>query len=153
MAFFVKKPVTFPRIFCIRLRRNCVISILLLDVVQDFLRSIRFICNDSTIGNINMRQNINSDSKIVYVSTCQLNVNRITKTIYNSMNLGCLSSTAGSDKLVIFAVYSPFLAPELLGWAFITVESKDRISISESWVNTSKMHKKVLSSCHLQNLL
>ena len=132
MAFLIKNPVTFPRIFRIRLRRNCVISILLLDVVQDFLRSIRFICKDGTIGNIDVRQNINSNSRIMYVSTCQLNINWITKTIYNSMNLGCLSSTAGSNKLIVFAVYSLFLAPELWGCAFITVESKDRFSISES---------------------
>ena len=49
----------------------------------------------------------------MYVTTRQLNVNRIAKTIYNSMNLGCLATATGSNKLVVLAVYSPFLAPAL----------------------------------------
>ena len=89
------------------------ISILLLNVVQYFLRSIRCICKDGAIRNIDVRQNINGNGRIMYIPTCQLNVYWITKTIYNSMNLGCFSTTAGSNKLVIFAVYSPFLAPAL----------------------------------------
>ena len=153
MAFFIKKPITFPRIFCIRLRRNCIVSILLLNVVQDFLCSICFIRKNGAARNIDVAQNINSNGRIMYVPTCQLNVNRIAKTIYNSMNLGRLSAAAGSNKLVVLAVYSPFLAPALWGCAFTTVESKDRFSISESWVNVSKMCRKVPSSRHLQNLL
>ena len=113
MAFFVKKPITFPRIFCIRLRRNCVISVLALNVVQDFLRSICFVRKNGAAGNVDMAQNINGNSGIMYVSTCQLNVNRIAKTIYNSMNLSRLSTATGSDKLVALTVYSPFLAPTL----------------------------------------
>ena len=113
MAFFVKKPITFPRIFCIRLRRNCVISVLVLNVVQDFLRSICFVRKNGAAGNIDVAENINGNSRIMYVPACQLNVNRIAKTIYNSMNLGCLSTATGSDKLVVFSVYSPFLAPAL----------------------------------------
>ena len=113
MALSIEKPITFPRIFCIRLRRNCVISVLLLDIVQDFLRSICFIRKNGATGNIDVAQNINGNSRIMYVPACQLNVNRIAKTIYNSMNLGCLSTATGSDKLVVFAVYSPFLAPAL----------------------------------------
>lgn len=113
MAFFVKKPITFLWIFCIRLRRNCVISVLLLDVIQDFLRSIRFISKNGAIGNTDVAQNINGNGRIMYVPACQLNVNWIAQTIYNSMNLGRLSAATGSDKLVVFAVYSPFLAPAL----------------------------------------
>ena len=113
MAFFVKKPITFPRIFSVRLRRNCVVSVLVLNVVQDFLRSICFIRKNGAVGNIDVAQNVNSNSRIMYVPACQLNVNRIAKTIYYSMDLGCLSTATGSDELVVFAVYSPFLAPEL----------------------------------------
>ena len=113
MAFFIKIPITFPRIFRIRLRRNCVVSILLLNVVQDFLGSICFICKNGAVRNIDVAQNINGNGRIMYIPTCQLNVNRIAKTIYNSMNLGRLSTATGSNKLVVLAVYSPFLAPAL----------------------------------------
>ena len=113
MAFFIKRPVTFPRIFCIRFRRDCVVSILSLDIIQNFSCSICFVRKNGAIGNVDVRQNIDSNGGIVYVSACQLNINRIAKTIYNSMNLGCLSAATGSDKLVVLAVYSPFLAPAL----------------------------------------
>ena len=113
MAFFVKKPVTFPWIFSIRFRRNCVVPILLLDIIQNLSCSICFIRKNGAVGNIDVRQNINGNGRIMYVPTCQLNVNWIAKTIYNSVNLGCLSATTGSDKLVVLAVYGPFLAPAL----------------------------------------
>ena len=153
MAFFIKKPITFPQIFCIGFRRNCIVSILLLDIIQNFGCSVCLVCKNSAVGNVDVSQNINGNRGIMYIPTCQLNVNRIAKAIYNSMNLGCLSSATGSNKLVVLAVDSPFLAPALWGWAFTTVESKDRFSISESWVNVSKMCKKVPSSRYLQNLL
>ena len=146
MAFFIKIPITFPRIFCIGFRRDCIVPILLLDVIQNFGCSVCLVRKNSAIGNVNVGQNM-------YVTTCQLNVKRIAKTIYNSMNFGRLSTATGSNKLVVLAVYSPFLAPALWGCAFITVESKDRFSISESWVNVSKMCRKVPSSRHLQNRL
>ena len=153
MAFFIKIPITFPRIFCIRFRRDCVVSILSLDIIQNFSCSICFVRKNGAIGNVDVGQNINGNRGIMYVTTCQLNVNRIAKTIYNSMNLGRLSTAAGSNKLVVLAVYSPFLAPALWGCAFTTVESKDRFSISESWDNASKKRRKVPSSRHLQNRL
>ena len=153
MAFFIKKPITFPRIFCIGFRRNYIVPTLLLDIIQNFSCSVCLVRKNSAVGNVDVAQNINGNSRIMYVPACQLNVNRIAKTIYNSMNLGCLASATGSNKLVVFAVYSPFLAPALWGCAFTTVESKDRFSISESWVNVSKMCRKVPSSRHLQNRL
>ena len=153
MAFFIKIPITFPRIFCIGFRRDCIVPILLLDVIQNFGCSVCLVRKNSAIGNVDVGQNINGNRGIMYVTTCQLNVNRIAKTIYNSMNLGRLSTATGSNKLVVLAVYSPFLAPALWGCAFTTVESKDRFSISESCVNVSKMRRKVPSSRHLQNRL
>lgn len=113
MAFFIEKPVTFPRIFRIGLGRDCVVTILLLDIIKNFGCSICFICQNGAVGNIDVAQNINRNGRIMYISACQLNVNWIAKTIYDSMNLSCLATTTGSDKLVVFAVYSPFLAPAL----------------------------------------
>lgn len=61
-----------------------------------------------------MRENMNGKRQLNPVrSTCQMNVNRIAKTVYNGMNFGALSSTTYSNKLVVLAVYSPFLAPAL----------------------------------------
>ena len=113
MAFFIKIPITFPRIFCIGFRRDCIVPILLLDVIQNFGCSVCLVRKNSAIGNVDVSQNINGNRGIMYVTTSQLNVNRITKTIYNSMNLGRLSTATGSNKLVVLAVYSPFLAPAL----------------------------------------
>ena len=113
MAFFIKKPITFPRIFRIGFRRDCIVSILLLDIIQNFSRSICFISKNGAVGNVDVSQNIDGNGRIMYITACQLNVNRIAKTVYNGMNLGCLSTATGSDKLVVFAVYSPFLAPAL----------------------------------------
>jgi hypothetical protein len=47
------------------------------------------------------------------VSSRKLKVKRIAKTINNSMNFGSLTTTAGTNKLIFFAVYRPFLAPAL----------------------------------------
>ena len=70
MAFFIKNPITFPRIFGIRFRRNCIISILLLDMIQNFVGSIRFISQNSAFGNINGRQQINGNFGIMNMATC-----------------------------------------------------------------------------------
>ena len=113
MAFFIKKPITFPRIFCLGFRRDYIFPVLLLDIIQNFGCSVCFVRKNCAIGNVDMGQNINGNRGIVYVTTCQLNVNRIAKTIYNSMDLGRLSTATGSNKLVVLAVYSPFLAPAL----------------------------------------
>ena len=113
MAFFIKKAIIFPRIFCVGFWRDCIVPILLLDMIQNFGCSVCLVRKNRAIGNVDVGQNINGNSGIVYVTTCQLNVNRIAKTIYNSMNLGRLSTAAGSNKLVVLAVYGPFLAPAL----------------------------------------
>ena len=113
MTFFIKNPITFPRIFCIGFRRDCIVPILLLDIIQNFGCSVCFISKNGAIGNVDVSQNINGNSGIMYVPTCQLNINRIAKTIYDSMNLGRLPAATGSNKLVVLAVYSPFLAPAL----------------------------------------
>ena len=104
MAFFIKKPITFPRILCIRFWRDCIVPILLLDIIQNFGCSVRLVRKNSAIGNIDVSQNINGNRGIVYVTTCQLNVNRIAKPIYNSMNFGRFSTATGSNKLVVLTV-------------------------------------------------
>lgn len=132
MPFFIKKPVAFPRISGVRFWRNHIISILPLDIIQYLTGSIRFVCQNCAVGNIKMRQNIDSNSSVVDISRAQLDIDWITKTIYNGMDFGRFTSTASANKLVIFAVYSPFLAPALCGCALMTVESKDSVSMSAS---------------------
>ena len=132
MAFFIKKPITFPWIFGIGFRRNGIISILSLNIIQNLACSIGFICQNRAVRNINTRQQINSDAGIMDISACQKETERISKSIYNCMNFSGFTPTASANKLIIFAIYSPFLAPALWGCALITVESKDRFSMSAS---------------------
>jgi len=84
------------------------------------------------VGNVNVRQDINCNSGIMDIATWQLEIDRISKTIYNGMNLRRLTAATGANKLVKFAVYSPFFALALCGCAFTTVESRERFSISAS---------------------
>lgn len=113
MALLIERPIAAQRVACIGLWRNSIVSILLLNVVQDFIGSISFICQDGRIRNIKMRQHIYSNRCIMDIPACQLEVKRISKTIHNNVNFRRLSATACGDELMIFAVYSPFLAPAL----------------------------------------
>ena len=79
-----------------------------------------------------MRQDIDSNSSVVYVSGGQLKIDRIPETIYNSMNFCRFTSAADTNKLVVFRIYSPFLAPVLCGCALMTVESRESVSMSAS---------------------
>ena len=88
--------------------RNCVMAVLLLNVVQNFFCSVRFIYQNGTVGNINMSQNIHSHAAILYIPTCQLNVNWIAWAICNRMDFRHFPAPTGANKLVILAVYSPF---------------------------------------------
>ena len=54
------------------------------------------------------------------------------QSIYNSMDLGCFTSSAYTDKLVAFSVYCPFFAPALCGCVLIEVLSILRFSKSAS---------------------
>ena len=132
MTFFIKKPVTFPRISGVRFWRNHIISILPLDIIQYFIASVCPVSKNCAVGNIKMRQNIDSNGRVMDISRAQLDIDWIPKTIYNSMDFCRFTSTASSNKLVLFAVYCPFLAPALCGCALMTVESKESVSISES---------------------
>ena len=68
MAFFVKNPITFPRIFSIGFWWNSIISVLLLDIIQNFTGSICFISQNGTIGNINARQQTDGNFGIMDIS-------------------------------------------------------------------------------------
>ena len=113
MPFFIKKPVASPRTSCVRFRRNDIIPILLLDIVQYFSGSVCFVGKNCAVGKIKMRQNIDSNSSIMDISSTQLDIDRIPKTVYNSMDLRRFPSATGTNKLVVSAVYIPFLAPAL----------------------------------------
>ena len=88
-------------------------AVLLMNIVQNFFCSVRFICQNGTVGNINMSQNIHSHAAILYIPACQLNVSWIARAICNRMDFRCVPASTGTNKLVILAVYSPFLAPAL----------------------------------------
>ena len=70
MTFFIKNPITFPRISRIRFWWNGITSILLLDIIQNFIASIGFISQNRTFGNINARQQFNGNTGIIDISSC-----------------------------------------------------------------------------------
>ena len=72
------------------------------------------------------------------LTSCKHKANRIAQSIYNSMDLGCFTSSAYTDKLVVFVVYCPFFAPTLCGCALIEVLSMLRFSKSASSFRVSK---------------
>ena len=76
------------------------------------------------------------------ISTGQLKINWVSQTVYNNMDFSRLSPTTCANKLIIFAVYSPFLAPALCGCALMTVESSDRFSISASSFKNRKIRSR-----------
>lgn len=149
MPLLIQRPITAPRNTDIALGRNRVIGILDLKIVQNALRPISPVRKHRAARNIYMAQYIDRHSRVVDVSAGKLKVNRVTQTINDRVELCCLSTPAGADKLVELAVYSPFLAPALCWCAFTLVESKDSVSISASSPRAWKMRKKVPSSRHL----
>ncbi len=153
VALLVKPPITTPRIASIGFRRDSIVGILSLNKVQDLSSSIRFIRQNSAAREINVRQNIDGNCGIVYVPARQLKIERIPKGIHNSVDFGRFTTTTRANKLVNFAVYSPFLAPALCGCALTLVESKDRFSMSASSFKAWKICKNVPSSRHLQKRL
>ena len=108
MAFLIEDPVTVPWIACIGFLGNCVMAVLLLNVVQNFFCSVRFICYNDTVKNIHVSRNIHSHSTILYIATCQLKVNWIARAIYNRMEFRRFPAPTGASKLLILALYSPF---------------------------------------------
>ena len=132
MTLFVSPPIAAPWDFGIAFGRNGIFRILPLNIVQDFICSISLVCQNVAVGNIHMGEYIHCYGRIVDVSCGQLKIKWIAETVDNSMNFGRLTATAGADKLIPFAIYSPFLAPALCWCAFTLVESNDRFSISAS---------------------
>ena len=68
MTFFIKNPITFPRISGVGLWWNSIISILSLDIIQNFFCSIGFISQNSAFGNINARQQTDGNFGIMDIS-------------------------------------------------------------------------------------
>ena len=75
---------------------NCVITVMLLNVVQNFFCSVRFIYKNGTVGNINLSQNIHSHTAILYIPTCQLKVNWIARAICNRMDFPRFPAPTGA---------------------------------------------------------
>ena len=153
MALLVEHPIAPPWVACIWFWGNSIVAVLLLNVVQNFTGSIGFVGQDRTIWNVKMWQYIHCHCRIMDISTGQLKINWVSQTVYNNMDFSRLSPTTCGNKLIIFAVYIPFLAPALCGCALMTVESSDRFSISASSFKNRKIRSRVPSSRHLQKRL
>ena len=68
MALFIERPVTTPGIASVGFGWNDIVSILPLNVVQNFTGSISLVSQDRTVGNIKVGQYIYSNRGIVNIS-------------------------------------------------------------------------------------
>ena len=153
MTFFVKVIIAIPWLFCIRFRWNGIVRSLRIDIIKNIICSVSTISKNVTVTNVKCWEQRYSLFWIVNFASCKNKINRISKSINNSMNFGGFTTSTYADKLVIFWIYSPFLAPALCGCAFMEVLSILRFSKSASTFNASKICNKVPSSRHLQKRL
>ena len=153
MTLFISPPIAMSGNLGVAFRRNGIFGILSLDIVQNFICCVSSVSQDITVRNIYMWEYIHSYGGIMNVSRRKLKVKRIAKTINNGMNFGSLTTTTSTNKLILFAIYSPFLAPALCWCAFTLVESSDKFSISASTLSAWNRRRNVLSSLHLRNRL
>lgn len=86
-----------------------------------------------------MGQHFYSHFGIIYIPGRKLEIEWIAQSIYDRMDFSRFTTPARADKLVAFAIYSPFLAPALCWCAFMPVESNDRFSMSASVFRAWKM--------------
>lgn len=93
MTFFVKCPVTSPWIHSVGFGRDCVFTVLVLDIIQNFIAAIGFVTQHIALGYINMRQDLHCHCGIIDVSSRQLKIYGVAQSIYDSMNLRIKSTT------------------------------------------------------------
>ena len=123
MTLFVQPPITLPRVRIIRFRRYTVIPTAFQNVSPDFRCAISLVAKHNTVNDFHMVKNVCGYFGIMHISRGELQMQRITQSVYNGMNLSGFSTTADSYFLVCFASVSPFFAPAVCWWARILVES------------------------------
>jgi len=92
MPFLVDMKITMPRFHTVFSGRYGVAGFLLSDIVPDFLRTIGLVAENITSFHIQFRKQINGCTCIVYLTSGEQKVDRITQCIHNCMNFGGLST-------------------------------------------------------------
>lgn len=128
MPLLVGVEITGPRIGAVLPWWDGVAGLLLGDVVPDFLRAIGFVAQNVAPFDLKLREQINGRTCIMHLTAGEQKMDRIAQSVYNSMDFRGFSTPAGSDKLVVFRIYSPFFAPALCGCALMEVLSMHRFS-------------------------
>jgi len=153
MTFFVMPTIIIPWFFGIYFRWNGILCPLWINIITNIFCTISTIGKNITVTNIKLRKQRYCLFWIVAFTACKNKMNRVSKSVNNSMNLSSFTTFANTNKLIVFWIYSPFFAPALCGCAFIEVLSMLRFSKSASLFNALKILNKVPSSRHLQKRL
>lgn len=132
MALFVSVKIAWPGVGAVFSGRDGVPSLLLCDIFPNVLGAISLVAQNVASGDLQFREQINGRTCIMYLTASDQKSDRIAQSIYDSMDFCGLSTPAGSDKLVVFRIYSPFFAPALCGCALMDVLSIHRFSKSAS---------------------
>lgn len=85
------------------------------DIVPDSLRAIGFVAQNVAPFDLKLREQINGRTCVMHLTAGEQEMYRITQTIDNCVNFCGLTTPAGSDKLVVFRIYSPFLRLHFVG--------------------------------------
>ena len=128
MPLLVGVEITGPRIGAVLPGWDGVAGLLSGDIVPDFLRTIGFVAQNVAPLDLKLREQINGRTCIMHLTAGEQEMYRITQTIDNCVDFCGLTTPAGSDKLVVFRIYSPFFAPALCGCALMEVLSMQRFS-------------------------
>jgi hypothetical protein len=88
MAILVSMPIAKPRSDCIAFRRNRVLPICLLDVVQNLSSSVCFVSENITVRQITARQKFYSHCGIIDIPRSKQKFKRIPQCICKRMNFG-----------------------------------------------------------------
>lgn len=107
MTFFVLNPVAIPGIGFVALWWNAEIRIVIRDILTKGILSIGFICHDNRSVQIDMTENVFGNNRIMSIAGRKLNINRIPKRIYHSMDL-CISAASGNPNALIFRIFCAF---------------------------------------------
>lgn len=153
MTMLVAFTVIFPRFFEVPARWNCILTTLFSDVLPNGSSSICSVSKDMTAGNIHSRQQLNGDFGVICLTARQHKFYYLTGSVDQSVNFRGLSSTACTDILLVFRVYSPFFAPALCGCALMEVLSMLNSFSSAFAFSFRKIRYRVPLSRHLQKRL
>lgn len=128
VTFLVSMKIAKPRLDHIAFGRNGIRCTLFCYIGSNGLRPICLIAQNVAPFDLQFREQIDSCACVMHLSAGEQKLDWVAQRVNNSMDFCGLSTPAGSDKLVVFRIYSPFFAPALCGCALMEVLSMHRFS-------------------------